>query len=165
MAKKKHEKQFDAKAYGGFAAVLVASLWGLSQMDSNSPSEIVLQPNDPIVVAQGKTIYGEQCASCHGPNLGGEPNWRQRKPNGRMPAPPHDVSGHTWHHPDIALFKTTKFGTSAMVGGTYKSEMLGYEDILSDQEIIEVLSYIKSTWPEHIIERHDQINQQVKEQQ
>lgn len=164
MAKKKKlEIPIGARAFGGLAIMAAVLLWGVSQFEGDSAPHIALLAHDSAVVALGKTVYGEQCASCHGPNLEGEPNWRQRKPNGRMPAPPHDINGHTWHHPDIALFKTTKFGSSAMSGGNYRSDMLGYEDILDDEEIIAVLSYIKSTWPEEIIKRHDQMNQQVGE--
>ena len=61
-------------------------------------------PNDAAQVAEGRAVYAAQCASCHGANLEGQPDWRVRLPNGRLPAPPHDASGHTWHHPDKALF-------------------------------------------------------------
>src|SRR5205807_2276140 len=51
-------------------------------------------PNDAALVARGKAIYAEHCAACHGANLEGQANWRSRLPNGRLPAPPHDASGH-----------------------------------------------------------------------
>src|SRR5215471_11525330 len=69
-------------------------------------------PNDPTLVARGKVVYIERCASCHGANLEGQPNWRKRLPNGRLPAPPHDVTGHTWHHSDTQLFDMVKNGTA-----------------------------------------------------
>ena len=100
--------------------------------------------------AQGKVIYGDHCASCHGAALEGQENWRSRKPDGRLPAPPHDPSGHTWHHPDQMLFVMTKFGPQATAGPNYQSDMPAFEGVLSDQEIIDVLTYIKSTWPEEI---------------
>lgn len=75
-----------------------------------------------------------------------------------MPAPPHDATGHSWHHPDTQLFLTTKFGTEALVGGTYKSDMKGFGDILSDAQILEVLAYIKSTWPKRVADRHTEIS-------
>ena len=65
-----------------------------------------------------------------------------------MPAPPHDESGHTWHHSDEVLFRIVKEGTAAIVGGGYESDMPGFADVLSDEEIRAVLDYIKSTWPE-----------------
>ncbi len=107
-------------------------------------------PSDPQLVAQGETLYQQHCASCHGVDLEGQPNWRRRDENGLFPAPPHDASGHTWHHPDQMLFDITKFGTTAFVGGGYKSNMIGFEEQLSDAEIWAVLSFIKSRWPPRI---------------
>jgi len=37
--------------------------------------------------------------------------------------------------------------------------MIGFGDVLSDDEIIAVLSYIKSTWPDRVREVHDERNQ------
>ena len=67
---------------------------------------------------------------------------------GFLPAPPHDESGHTWHHADDILFRIVKEGTAAIVGGGYESDMPGFADVLSDAEIRAVLAYIKNTWPE-----------------
>lgn len=100
------------------------------------------------VVSQGRQIYSDQCAACHGTDLEGQPDWRSPLPSGRLPAPPHDASGHTWHHPDDVLFRIVKEGTAAIVGGGYESDMPGFADVLSDPEIRAVLAYIKSTWPE-----------------
>ncbi len=66
--------------------------------------------------ALGKTLYAERCAARHGTNLKGQGGWKTPLPSGRMPAPPHDVSGHTWHHPDGVLFRITKEGPAAVVG-------------------------------------------------
>ncbi len=114
-------------------------------------------------LAQGKSLYRMHCASCHGVNLEGQPNWRERKADGRLPAPPHDETGHTWHHPDAQLLKITKLGTEAIVGNGYKSDMPGFADILTDEEIGAVLAYIKSTWPDRIRRRHDAMNERMKQ--
>jgi S-disulfanyl-L-cysteine oxidoreductase SoxD len=113
---------------------------------------------DPDVVAQGRTVYADHCAACHGANLEGQPDWRRPDAAGYLPAPPHDETGHTWHHADPLLFEITKYGTEAVVGGGYRSNMQGFGDVLSDEEIIAALAYIKSTWPPRIIERHDALN-------
>ena len=113
---------------------------------------------DPGAVAQGQTIYGDYCAACHGDRLQGQPDWQSRDADGYLPAPPHDPSGHTWHHPDRQLFEITKYGIEAVVGRGYKSRMGPYEAILSDAEIAAVLAYIKSTWPARVIAVHDRIN-------
>ena len=108
--------------------------------------------DDRAPVAEGRAVYDRHCASCHGAKLEGEPNWRERKPSGRMPAPPHDASGHTWHHPDAVLFGITKLG---LVPGQYappgyQSDMPGFGGALADDEIRAVIAYIKSTWPQEI---------------
>ena len=100
------------------------------------------------VIEQGRQIYADQCASCHGADLEGQPDWKTPLPSGRLPAPPHDAGGHTWHHPDDILFRIVREGTAAIVGGGYESDMPGFADLLSDAEIRAVLAYIKSTWPE-----------------
>ena len=106
-------------------------------------------PNDPALTTRGKVVYAEQCASCHGANLEGQPNWRKRLPNGRLPAPPHDATGHTWHHSDRQLFDMVKNGTASMLPG-YETDMPAYKETLSDADIWAVLSFIESTWaPEH----------------
>lgn len=98
-------------------------------------------------IAQGKAIYDANRASCDGVNLEGQPDWRRRLDTGRMPAPPHDESGHTWHHPDTDLVEIIKAGLDAVVPG-YESNMPAFGSILSDAEITDILSYIKSTWPD-----------------
>ena len=113
-----------------------------------------IDPTDQQLVSRGEKIYVQYCAACHGANLEGQPDWRTRLPNGRLRAPPHDVSGHTWHHPDIVLFDIVKHGL--VPGKTappgHESDMPAYGSILSDEEIRAVLAYIKSTWPEEIQE-------------
>lgn len=113
---------------------------------------------DAGAVAQGRAIYTDHCAACHGDNLQGEPDWQSRDTEGYLPAPPHDPSGHTWHHPDQQLFDITKYGIESIVGNGYRSRMIGYGDILSDAEITAALAYIKSTWPPRVIDVHDRIN-------
>ena len=147
-------------AVGVLAAIALGSaVWlGLSLDDD----AVELRPGDAATVATGKSVYEEHCASCHGENLEGQTNWRERLPTGRLPAPPHDRTGHTWHHPDAQLFDITKRGPAAVVGGSYESDMPGFDGVLTDAEIVAVLSYIKSTWPARIRARHDDLNQRVQ---
>ena len=101
----------------------------------------------PATIQLGQSIYAANCAACHGANLQGQPDWKHRLANGRMPAPPHDVTGHTWHHSDRDLFNLTKLGVAAVMGDGYESDMPAFDGKLSDAEIKAVLDYIKSTWP------------------
>ena len=118
----------------------------------------LLKPNDIEVRQLGQKVYAQHCLACHGANLEGQANWRERNAQGFLPAPPHDASGHTWHHPDEMLFNLTKYGFKAMINDDYKVSMPVYDGVLSDEEIIASLSYIKSTWPDEVIEIHDKIN-------
>lgn len=97
-------------------------------------------------VTQGRAVYAAYCAACHGAELQGAPDWQTPLADGRMPAPPHDASGHTWHHSDTELRLMVEGGMSALVPG-YESDMPAFRDILSPEEIGAVLAYIKSTWP------------------
>ncbi|GHD52069.1 cytochrome c [Thalassobaculum fulvum] len=136
----------------------------LSAPTQEPAAGIALAPDDPAVVAEGRGVYADQCASCHGADLQGQPNWQARGPDGKLPAPPHDPTGHTWHHPDSVLFALTKYGPARMIGDpAYKSDMPAYDETLSDDQIIAALSYIKSTWPADIRQRHDRINEQARQ--
>lgn len=132
------------------AAGLVAAWSILSDGTGSRPHPGRADASDPELVARGSAVYAESCASCHGVNLEGQPNWRQRKADGTLPAPPHDETGHTWHHSDVDLFEVTKRGTEAVAGGGYKSDMRGFADELDDADIWAVLAYIKSRWPADI---------------
>ena len=123
-----------------------------------------LRPDDAALVARGATIYAQQCAACHGAKGEGQPDWRERGPTGMLPAPPHDASGHTWHHPDEQLFAITRNGMAATIGQpNYQSTMPAYAGVLSDADIVAVLSYIKAQWPVEVRQRHDQVNVQARE--
>lgn len=141
--------------------VVIGLAGGWFYWSKNGPVTVEIDYQDADAVALGKNLYAQHCASCHGANLEGQFNWRKRQPNGRLLAPPHDATGHTWHHKDQHLFAITKFGTAAVVGGKYETDMRGYKDILTDREILAVLAYIKSTWPRKIRERHDDIKRRA----
>jgi mono/diheme cytochrome c family protein len=125
------------------------------------PSMPRIDPDDSAQVALGQGVYATQCARCHGANLEGQPNWRERMANGRLPAPPHDASGHTWHHPDADLFGITKRGLGPYAPAGYQSDMPAFENVLSDEQIAAVLAYIKSRWPAEIRARQAHVNQQA----
>ena len=125
--------------------------------------DTTLRPDDARVLARGRQVYETQCATCHGARLEGQPNWRERGPDGRLPAPPHDASGHTWHHPYEILFRITKLGVAKVANLTdYATAMPVYDGVLGDEDIVAVLSWIKSQWPAGIRARHDQVNRQAR---
>lgn len=107
-------------------------------------------------VTQGQILYAEQCASCHGANLEGQPDWRNTDANGILPAPPHDETGHTWHHDNQLLFEYTRLGGAEALAARgvegFQSGMPGFSEGLSDDDIWDILAYIQSTWPERVRE-------------
>jgi len=101
----------------------------------------------------GRALYAAHSAACHGADLEGAPDWQHREPDGRFPAPPHDETGHTWHHGDGMLFDYTRRGGQAFLddlGVAFDSGMPGFGDVLSDAEILAILAFIRSSWPENI---------------
>ena len=100
----------------------------------------------------GRSLYADNCASCHGANLEGQPDWRSPNDDGVLPAPPHDATGHMWHHDDELLFEYTRSGGAAALQARgvsgFNSGMPGFGETLSDEEIWNILAYIRSTWPE-----------------
>jgi mono/diheme cytochrome c family protein len=153
--------QIIAMAVLAVAAASVAGVWVYVDVraEGSLPS---IDSNDTELVSLGQAIYAEHCASCHGVNLEGQPNWKQRKPDGKLPAPPHDSIGHTWHHADPLLFAITKRGVAAVAGRPIASDMPAFDGVLNDREIAASLAFIKSRWPAAIKARHEAMNERSK---
>ena len=128
----------------GLATGAAVALWALWPFAAAPRAD----PDDARQVALGAIVYRDYCASCHGADLEGQPDWQSRKADGRMPAPPHDASGHTWHHADDMLFEITKHGIERFASPGYQSDMPAFDGTLRDEEIWAVLAFIKSHWGE-----------------
>ena len=104
-------------------------------------------------IEEGQSLYIQHCATCHGASLEGQPDWRRVGTDGVLPAPPHDAAGHTWHHETDLLMEYTKLGGAAALAARgvegFKSGMPAFEGVISDGQILDVIAYIRSTWPEH----------------
>jgi mono/diheme cytochrome c family protein len=140
------------------ASILAAVLAGIWYGWSKSASDVWADPSNQELVRLGAARYQSQCASCHGANLEGEANWRSRRPDGSLPAPPHGENGHTWHHSDEILFGITKHGGQRNAPAGFVSRMPGFAGTMSDKQIHAVLAYIKSRWPEAVRARQEWIN-------
>lgn len=109
------------------------------------------QETTHAVAVSGEAVYRQHCAACHGLQLEGQPDWRRRGANGRLPAPPHDASGHTWHHADELLFNIVRDGmVPPWAPAGYASDMPAFRGVLSDADIRAVLAYIAGTWPDEV---------------
>lgn len=97
-------------------------------------------------VASGAKLYAVHCSACHGPLGEGQANWKTANPDGTMPAPPHDPSGHTWHHADGLLYRIVRDGGAMFESGSFKSAMPAFRSELSPSEIDAVITYLKSLW-------------------
>jgi len=89
-------------------------------------------------VAQGATLFKQNCASCHGAN--GESVAEQ---DNVKPAPALDGTAHTWHHSIDQLRKTISLGTQQLGG-----RMPAFADKLSADEIDHVIAFFQSKWPQ-----------------
>lgn len=145
------------------AIVVALTGGGLAWYYTGSEAVAGIDVSNARQVTRGEMLYAQECASCHGKELKGQTrNWRQRLPDGSIPAPPHDATGHTWHHPDHMLFEITKLGRLKAAQTATTSNMPAFEKKLSDEDIWAVLSFIKSQWPAGIQQRHDEMNKRYK---
>lgn len=136
-----------------FVGIVLLFAWGASRRDAG----VELTSAEVEELAIGQQVYAENCATCHGEKLEGQPNWKLPKDDGTMQAPPHDEDGHTWHHNDAYLLDRIRYGTQSLDAFTQsQSNMPAYDTILTDQEIVSVLAYIKSTWSPRIQEMQSQ---------
>ncbi len=146
-----------ALGIAGFSVIVFAAIAAYIHL---SPEDDVrlLAWEEPSVVARGKMLYAEHCAGCHGSEGEGQSRTLAAAQSAVL-APPHDASGHTWQHPDFALIQLTKTGASTLACRSLdENGMPKFEQSLSDQQIVDILSYIKSTWPAEMRAQQDEIN-------
>ena len=96
-------------------------------------------------VESGEKVYAAHCAVCHGARGEATPDWRRREPDGTFPPPPLNGTAHTWHHPFKVLARQIKFGAPGGAG-----KMPPFQDLLTDEEIINVIAWVQSLWPDEI---------------
>jgi S-disulfanyl-L-cysteine oxidoreductase SoxD len=111
------------------------------------PSSHFADANNRDMVRKGFGLYHRSCVYCHGKRMEGDLLWQTRDQFFGRRAPPHDYSGHTWQHSDEELFHMTKFGRFSTVPPNPNSQMPAYGKYFSDDEILDVLAFIKSQWP------------------
>ena len=96
-------------------------------------------------VERGNTLYQANCAACHKPDASGTPDWKKLDANGKLPPPPLNGTAHTWHHPMSVLHRTVRNG-GVPLGGT----MPPFATKLTPQQIIDILAWVQSHWPDEI---------------
>jgi mono/diheme cytochrome c family protein len=100
-------------------------------------------PLDTPAIQRGEIVYQQHCASCHGAELQGVPDWKTPNADGTWKPPPHDSTGHTWHHSDQLIIDIIRNG-----GGLPETKMPAFASVLSDSDIADILEYLKANWGE-----------------
>ena len=100
------------------------------------------------VVDYGAGLFQQNCAVCHGANAEGTSDWKKTDANGNYPPPPLDGSAHAWHHSIPQLVRSIKEG-GIKLGGV----MPPFADKLSDQDVLAVIAYFQSRWPDETYTR------------
>ncbi|WP_292967380.1 cytochrome c [Nitrosomonas sp.] len=117
----------------------------LDQILGRNSAEQIVRNFDPEQMARGQALFRKNCAVCHGRNAEGTPDWRKPLENGRYPPPPLNGTAHAWHH------STEELKNFILNGGPPgEGRMPGWAGILKDQEIDDILVWIKSLWPDEV---------------
>lgn len=127
-------------------SLLVALMFGMASYVGNADAANETPPLDPGLVKSGRVVYEQYCASCHGANAQGAPSWQERDKNGELPAPPHDVDGHTWRHSDSELYEMVSKGWRDPFNKSKRLTMPAFSDVLSPEQMREVITYLKTLW-------------------
>lgn len=95
----------------------------------------------PERIAKGRIVFEENCQACHGENGVGEtPDDPYAEDEFGFKAPALNNDTHAWHHSDRNLMATILNGSSR------NERMAAFKDALSDEEVENVVAYIKSLW-------------------
>lgn len=119
----------------------------LPTIDPEDISDYARLASDETLTS-GQELYETNCAACHGLNGEGQFPDAPMQPDdtGRLGAPPHNGTGHTWHHDDDLLYEIVREGGVGTPDRFYP--MPAFASQLSEDEIVAVIAYIKTFWTE-----------------
>lgn len=148
-------------AVAALAAVVLAYnvFTAATAPDADVAAETPHRWYEPSRVESGEEVYARNCAECHGARGEATLDWRRRAPDGSFPPPPLNGTAHTWHHPFRALAHQIKFGAPGGAG-----KMPPFEGRLTDEEIIDVIAWIQSLWPDEIYAQWWEIQRRSSQQ-
>ncbi len=124
---------------------------------TEDPRREMLLAADPGLQA-GQASYNLRCAHCHG--YAGEGELQVSAVDtlalGMKVVPPHDSTGHTWMHPEQLLVQLIQQGAPNPL---YRFQMPAYSEVMTDEEIRQVLAYIRLWWTDAQREHHAAITE------
>lgn len=123
--------------------ILAAALWLVNPANNAQEARRNLEaqklknpePQNDETIEAGKKLYQRHCASCHGPQ--GRGDGSQALAGGT----PSDLTDETWDYgsTDGEIFVAIRDGVSA--------DMLAYKDKLTDKQIWQLVTFIRSIGP------------------
>ncbi len=128
----------------GQAGVVVLLISALAACGKTEPT-VSGRWYTPSQVADGKSLFLANCASCHGAAAQGTEDWRTPLANGKYPPPPLNGTAHAWHHPLKGLKLTVQNGGQALGGS-----MPGFGGTLDESDQEAVIAYFQSHWSDQI---------------
>ena len=134
---------------------MIVGLFAFFREDATIADDKKTEPRtsmNTVNLKDGHNVFLNNCAACHGVEANGglpeQPMGGMTAEGGFVP-PALNGTGHSWHHPDKLLLKIIKNGSFEPT-----SPMRGFKDKLSNDDIHNVLAYIKSLWPKQIRKKH-----------
>lgn len=115
---------------------------------AGAANEVTTRWYTPAQVVQGRKLFADHCAECHGNHAEGAKSWKTQDKDGSFRPPPLDGTAHTWHH-DLPLLRMIVREGSVARGG----KMPAFAERLSTTEIDAVLAWLQSLWPEDVYRR------------
>lgn len=137
----------------------VAAQHGNQNQSGDVQVQILGRRFDDAELAQGHALYKQYCAACHGIVGQGQLPSAPLEPDatGRIGAPPHDETGHSWHHSDVLLIRYVMEGGFSDLSRFYPMPSFGA--VLTEEQAQFVIAHIKSMWTDEQRASQQQLTQ------
>jgi mono/diheme cytochrome c family protein len=108
------------------------------------------RPSDFSVqnLSRGAALYVEHCLQCHGPEGQGHPDWQTPTDGAFVAAPPLNGTGNDWKRSQQELIGVIRRGAKR----NGMPVMPAYAGRLSDQDMINILTWLQALWPPEVYE-------------
>ena len=100
-------------------------------------------------LSRGAALYVEHCLQCHGPEGQGHPDWQTPTNGTFVAAPPINGTGNDWKRSQQHLIGIIRAGAKR----NGMPVMPAYVGRLSDQDMVQILTWLQALWPPEVYER------------